>query len=90
MIPVAKQLVRGMIIRVFSLENHLTLEQHKEMLRYTVKHCLSSDPCVVFSRRFTALKQYSDELNTVISQLLRVRAVSFGICKTHTLPYTYI
>ena len=29
-----------------------------------------------FFRRFTDLKQYSDEMNTVIAQLLRVRAVS--------------
>lgn len=43
---------------------------------------MSFDAFVVFSRRFTALKQYSDELNTVISQLLRVRAVSFHTC-TH-------
>ncbi|XP_034042295.1 sorting nexin-4 [Thalassophryne amazonica] len=39
-------------------------------------------------RRFTALKHYSDELNTVISQLLRVRAVKsadrlYGVYKVH-------
>uniref|UniRef100_A0A669BQK6 Sorting nexin 4 n=1 Tax=Oreochromis niloticus TaxID=8128 RepID=A0A669BQK6_ORENI len=39
------------------------------------------------SRRFTALKQYSDELNTVISQLLRIRARVadrlYGVYKVH-------
>ncbi|KAM6979378.1 sorting nexin-4-like [Tautogolabrus adspersus] len=38
-------------------------------------------------KRFTALKQYSDELNTVISQLLRVRARVadrlYGVFKVH-------
>uniref|UniRef100_A0A3B5A1W8 Sorting nexin-4-like n=1 Tax=Stegastes partitus TaxID=144197 RepID=A0A3B5A1W8_9TELE len=38
-------------------------------------------------KRFTALKQYSDELNTVISQLLRVRARVadrlYGVYKVH-------
>ncbi|KAE8299426.1 Sorting nexin-4 [Larimichthys crocea] len=38
-------------------------------------------------KRFTALKQYSDELNTVISQLLRVRARvadrMYGVYKVH-------
>uniref|UniRef100_A0A671Z457 Sorting nexin 4 n=1 Tax=Sparus aurata TaxID=8175 RepID=A0A671Z457_SPAAU len=38
-------------------------------------------------KRFTALKQYSDELNTVISQLLRVRAKVadrlYGVYKVH-------
>uniref|UniRef100_A0A673BCE7 Sorting nexin-4-like n=1 Tax=Sphaeramia orbicularis TaxID=375764 RepID=A0A673BCE7_9TELE len=42
---------------------------------------------VIFSRRFTALKQYSDELNAVISQLLRVRAKVadrlYGVYKVH-------
>uniref|UniRef100_A0A3Q2P5W3 Sorting nexin 4 n=1 Tax=Fundulus heteroclitus TaxID=8078 RepID=A0A3Q2P5W3_FUNHE len=37
---------------------------------------------VLFFRRFTALKHYSDDLSTVISQLLRIRAV---ICKKHEL-----
>lgn len=39
----------------------------------------------LFSRRFTALKQYSDDVNAVISQLLRVRAVSFH---SHTLTHS--
>ncbi|KAF3843024.1 hypothetical protein F7725_001873 [Dissostichus mawsoni] len=38
-------------------------------------------------KRFTAMKQYSDELNTVISQLLRVRARVadrlYGVYKVH-------
>lgn len=38
-------------------------------------------------KRFTALKQYSDELNTVISQLLRIRARVadrlYGVYKVH-------
>uniref|UniRef100_A0A3P9LN01 Sorting nexin 4 n=1 Tax=Oryzias latipes TaxID=8090 RepID=A0A3P9LN01_ORYLA len=38
-------------------------------------------------KRFTALKQYSDELNTVVSQLLRVRARVadrlYGVYKVH-------
>lgn len=42
-------------------------------------------------RRFTALKQYSDEVNTVISQLLRVRAVSPEcICITIKLQYIFM
>uniref|UniRef100_A0A8C7XSJ1 Sorting nexin 4 n=1 Tax=Oryzias sinensis TaxID=183150 RepID=A0A8C7XSJ1_9TELE len=42
---------------------------------------------VLLYRRFTALKQYSDELNTVVSQLLRVRARVadrlYGVYKVH-------
>uniref|UniRef100_A0A671Z4G3 Sorting nexin 4 n=1 Tax=Sparus aurata TaxID=8175 RepID=A0A671Z4G3_SPAAU len=58
-----------------------------EVSAQAFKHCLIYDPFVVFSRRFTALKQYSDELNTVISQLLRVRAKVadrlYGVYKVH-------
>lgn len=42
-----------------------------------------------FHRRFTELKQYSDELNTVISHLLRVRAVGF-YTHTHTRTDTHL
>lgn len=36
----------------------------------------------VFHRRFVEMKHYGDELQSVISQLLRVRAVSINKVKT--------
>lgn len=59
----------------------LMFEEDKRLHSLMQKHGLGDNSFVVSCRRFIALKQYSDELNTVISQLLRVRAVSFCICK---------